>query len=80
MTTLWPILAAVLAMLAVLLLIRRRAELCSRRPPPRVAVLWPTPPPPGRIITACARIDENAGTDMATPDADRLLRNIGFDR
>lgn len=82
MTTFWPILAGVLATLAVLLLARRRAELRPSRPAPRVAVLRPTPPTPGRIITARrpGRIDENAGPDVSTPDADRLLRQIGVDR
>lgn len=76
MTTFWPILAGVLATLAVLLLARRRAELRPSRPAPRVAVL--------RIIVVSRRpaagIDENAGPDVSTPDADRLLRQIGVDR
>ena len=81
MTTFWPILAGVLATLAALLLIRRRAELRPSRPAPRVAVLRPTPPTPGRIIAVRGpRIDENAGPDVSTPDADRLLRQIGVDR
>ena len=77
MTTFWPILAGVLATLAVLLLARRRAELRPSRPAPRVAVLRPTPPTPGRIIVVSRpRIDENAGPDVSTPDADRLLSRI----
>ena len=81
MTTFWPILAGVLATLAVLLLARRQAELRPSQPAPRVAVLRPTPPTPGRIIAVRGpRIDENAGPDMSTPDADRLLRQIGVDR
>jgi len=71
MTTLWPLLAAVLATLAALLLARRRAELRPSRPAP--TLLRPTP---GRIITARPRIDENAGPDVSTPDADRLLSRI----
>ena len=73
MTSLWPILAGVLATLAALLLVRRRAELRPHRPAPRVAVLPPAPPrPAGRIIVVSH--DENAGPEQPTPDADRLLR------
>ncbi len=77
MSTLWPIIAGVLATLAVLLLARRRAELRPHRPPPRVAVLPPAPRPAGRIIVVGrpgGGIDENAGPEQPTPDADRLLR------
>jgi len=76
--SLWPIIASVLAALAALLLVRRRAELRPRGPAPRVAVLPPAPPrPAGRIIVVGrpgGGIDENAGPEQPTPDADRLLR------